>query len=59
MGIYGERASAIFKVYGFPRPDDLDVLSGMTHYADSGYGYGGINCELALRNHKVKFNIKD
>ena len=59
MRYYGEHASAIFKTYGFPRPDDLDVRTGMTHYPDHSYGYGGINCDLALKQHKARFGIKD
>jgi hypothetical protein len=58
MRYYGLYASAIFKTYDFPRPDDLDVRSGMAHYPDDSYGYGGINCKIALESHKKKYGIK-
>lgn len=54
-----EYASSIFTAYGFPLPDQLDIRSGMMLYPDESYGYGAINCELALNNHKKKFRIKD
>ena len=59
MKYYGLYASAIFKTYGFPRPDDLDVRSGMTHYPDESYGFGGINLKIAIENHKNKYKIKE
>jgi hypothetical protein len=59
MKYYGLYASAIFKAYNFPRPDDLDVRSGMTHYPDESYGFGGINRKIALDKHKAKYRISD
>jgi hypothetical protein len=55
---YGHYASAIFTAYGFPRPDDLDLRDGMTHYKDALYGYGGMNAELALERHKKKYKLQ-
>lgn len=54
---YGHYASAIFSVYGFPRPDDLDIRDGMTFYKEGDFGFGGINAELALNRHKKKFRL--
>lgn len=59
MKYYGLYGSAIFRAYGLPHPDDLDVRSGMTHYEDDSYGYGGINLKSALENHKKKYAITD
>jgi len=59
MKYYGLYGSAIFRAYDLPRPDDLDVRSGMMHYKDDSYGYGGINVRLAIENHKKKYNIGD
>lgn len=57
MRYYSLYASAIFTAYGFPRPDDLDIRSGMTLYKDAAYGYGAINCEIALQKHRSKYNM--
>jgi hypothetical protein len=54
---YAFYASAIFTAYNFPRPDDLDVRAGMIHYPDGSYGFGGINCGLALAAHKKKYRM--
>lgn len=54
---YGYYASAIFSVYGFPRPDDLDIRDGMTFYKEGDFGFGGINAQLALDRHKKKFRL--
>lgn len=59
MRYYGLYGSAIFRAYALPRPDDLDVRSGMMHYKDDSYGYGGINLKLAIENHKKKYAITD
>lgn len=54
---YAIYASAIFAAYNFPRPDDLDVRAGIVHYPDGSYGFGGINCGLALKEHKKKYRM--
>ncbi|MCC7683482.1 hypothetical protein [Janthinobacterium sp. FW305-128] len=58
MRYYSEYASAIFTAYGFPKPDDLDIRGGITMYKDQSYVYGGVNCDLALRRHRSKYNIQ-
>lgn len=58
MRYYSEYASAIFTAYGFPKPDDLDIRGGITMYKDQSYVYGGVNCDLALRKHRSKYNIQ-
>lgn len=55
---YAFHASAIFAAYNFPRPHDLDIRAGMSHYPDESYGFGGINCSIALDAHRRKFRIK-
>lgn len=57
MRYYSLYASAIFTTYGFPRPDDLDIRSGMVLYKDADYGFGAINCEIALQKHRVKYQL--
>ncbi|SEO63405.1 hypothetical protein SAMN05428959_1144 [Duganella sp. CF517] len=57
MRYYGLYGSAIFKAYDLPRPDDIDIRSGMTHYKDESYGFGGINLETALEGHRKKYGI--
>ncbi len=58
MRYYSSYASAIFTAYGFPKPDDLDMRGGITMYKDQSRGYGGVNCDLALRKHRLKYNIQ-
>ena len=58
MRYYSLYASAIFTAYGFPRPDDLDVRSGITLYKEKNYGFGGVNCELALKKHRSRYKIQ-
>lgn len=57
MRYYSLYASAIFTTYGFPRPDDLDIRDGMMLYQDAAYGFGAINCEIALQKHRSKYKL--
>ncbi|MBW3499321.1 MULTISPECIES: hypothetical protein [Janthinobacterium] len=57
MRYYSLYASAIFTAYGFPLPDDLDIRSGMILYKDAAYGFGAINCEIALQKHRDKYKL--
>lgn len=57
MRYYSLYASAIFAAYGFPLPADLDIRSGMTLYKDAAYGFGAINCEIALQKHRDKYKL--
>lgn len=57
MRYYSLYASAIFSAYGFPRPGDLDIRDGMMLYKDAAYGFGAINCEIALQKHRAKYRL--
>ncbi len=59
MRYYSLYASAIFTTYRFPRPDDLDIRSGMMLYKDAAYGFGAINCELALKKHRARYKMNN
>jgi hypothetical protein len=55
----GERASAIFKVFGFPRPDDVDLIHAIHYkFPEDNTGVNGVaNYEKALEQHAKRFNL--
>jgi hypothetical protein len=56
---FGERASAIFKVLGFPRPDDIDLSrNGSMYFGNEGW-HQGWQYERMLEKHKAKYGIKE
>jgi hypothetical protein len=55
MRHYGRYASAIFHVHGFPHPDDLHALEGMTSFPGTPHDFSEINAALALEKHAAKF----
>jgi len=59
MRDYSIYASKIFSVYGFPRPDDFDMLRGVNFFKEKNYGFVGYSCELALKKHREKFRLSN
>jgi hypothetical protein len=57
--IAGERASAIFKVFGFPRPDDVDLMTAIHYkFPEDNSGVNGVaNYEKVLEQHAKRFNL--
>jgi hypothetical protein len=55
----GERASAIFKVFGFPRPDDVDLMPAIHYkFPEDASGVNGVaNYEKALERHAKRYNL--
>ncbi|CUI03694.1 hypothetical protein [Massilia antarctica] len=56
MRHYGQYASAIFHVHGFPHPDDLHALKGMASFPGAPHDFSEINAALALEKHAAKFS---
>jgi hypothetical protein len=56
---FGEQGSAIFKVLGFPRPDDVDLMPAIHYkFPEDGSGVNGVaNYEKALEQHAKRFDL--
>lgn len=55
MENFASYASAIFTAFGFPRPNDLNALKGMSTFAGPNGGFSAINIDLALNKHSMSF----
>ena len=55
----GEQASAILKVFGFPQPDDVDLVPAMHYkFPEDGTGVNGVfNYEKALELHAKRLKL--
>ena len=58
MRDYSICATEIFAAHGFPRPSDFDMRMGATLFKNQSHGFIGYSCELALKKHRLKYNIQ-